>query len=220
MSKAPHVFSSLEELHKSLTSEATQRRVNEFFEQRASSIETIVHKSVAGNTYRAFHFKSFDVEGRPSSLFREWTSSYLIKNLSSVKSLNSFSEMVDFVCVMARELDNHWHQKTNRVDKVRIGFGRAAKLLGLALKHLGRLDSISNDQRKNLIAVLNVPLDSYTLQGIRLIAKDKNIPASATMNFVQSEDQYRELQLCIKELMPAGIHPIYYEVYAWNVAHP
>ena len=216
----PYVFSSKSELHQYLMSEDTKNFLRTFQGKRVDSIESVVSQSVAGNTFRAFHFRTFNINGSPSDFFRNWTSDYLNRNLSHITGLSSFMEMIDLVCQMAHELDNHWYQRSNQIDEVRIGFGRAAKLLGLALKHLIWLDTLSSNQRANLIKILNVPLDSYTLQGLRLISSDQRIPASATMKFVQNEGQYRALQLCIQNLMPNGSYPIDYEICAWNLAHP
>jgi hypothetical protein len=183
-------------------------------------MEELVRASVGGNTFRAFQFNRFGVAGAPSEIFRSWTTQRLERDYRRLVGLASFEAMIGQLSIMATDLDAAWHRATGGVEPVRIGFGRAAKLLGLSVKHLLWHRELSAHDRANLLPLLNVPLDSYTLQGIRLVAPELCIPANASMSFVRDEIQYRAIQLRIRELMPAGCHAVHYEIAAWNLAHP
>jgi hypothetical protein len=71
----------------------------------------------------------------------------------------------------------------------------------------------------NSSPLLEVPLDSYTLVGIRRFCTSVKIPKNASMGFVQDRKQYSELQNAIVELC-APFHPAHYEIAAWNASHP
>lgn len=215
----PHSFESLASLHAAISDRSVQHSLERFAEGRTNSVYDLVKNSVVGNTFRAFAFSKHHIDLKPSGIFRSWTTQYLEHELPSILQLPSFDAMIDHVCVKADALDKAWHESTGGVDAVRIGFGRAAKLLGLSLKHLLWHSNLTDRQREHLIPILSVPLDSYTLQGIRLVALELEIPANATMKFIRDAAHYRAVQLRIRELLPFGSHPIHYEIAAWNLAH-
>ncbi len=216
----PYAFQSIDELHSAISAQSVQDSIERFLSRHSRSIAEIVERSVAGNTFRAFQFKRHQVGFKPSQLYRDWTSERLQQDFQILVKLPSFETMINELILMATDLDNYWHNQTQGVDQVRIRFGRAAKLLGLSVKHLLWHDQLSEADRQRMISTLNVPLDSYTLQGICFVAPDLNIPRNATMKFVRDEEHYRMIQRRILQLMPEGRHPVHYEFAAWNIAHP
>lgn len=217
---SPHAFASLDELHAAISSPRVQDSLERFSERSIKTVRELVRCSVAGNTFRAFPFRRHKIDLSPSDIFRAWTTSYLEREYRSIVDLQSFEAMIDHVCAKAAALDQSWYESTGGVDAIRIGFGRSAKLLGLSLKHLLWHPGVSQRDRGRLIPLLNVPLDSYTLQGIRLVAPELQIPSNATMKFVRNEAHYRDVQSRIKQLLPDGFHPIHYEIATWNITHP
>jgi len=214
----PHVFGDLEELHRALRDSSVAAALQEFIARKESSLPEIVKASVSGNTFRAFHFKRHALQTRPSDLYRSWVSQRFKNDWDAIYQMSSFDEMANYVVRTAIALDNHWHRRTN-VTAVRIGFGRAAKLLNLSLKHLLWSPALSTTRKTEFLRILNVPLDSYSLQAIRLVAPELKIKASSTMRFVTDERHYRKIQSGIHDLLPSGIWPIHYEIVAWNMAH-
>lgn len=70
-----------------------------------------------------------------------------------------------------------------------------------------------------LIPLLDVPLDSYTLQGVRLLLPALQIPRNAAMNFVKDRAHYEAIQEAILGLCQPRFRPVDYEIAAWNLAH-
>jgi hypothetical protein len=65
-----------------------------------------------------------------------------------------------------------------------------------------------------------VPLDSYTLIGLRRCIGDLGIPKTATMSFVADIISYDRIQKLIRDLAnEADVPPIYYDVLAWDMRH-
>jgi hypothetical protein len=101
-----------------------------------------------------------------------------------------------------------------------MGYGRGAKLLNLVLKKLACYCEISPEQRSLLISLLHVPLDSYTIVGLRNVAPQFNIPRGATMKYITTPEQYSAFQAVISAIaQEAGVSPIYYDILSWDQAH-
>lgn len=107
-----------------------------------------------------------------------------------------------------------------RVTGAEMGYGRGAKLLNLVLKRLACLASLTEEQRRALIELQHVPLDSYTLVGLRAAAPDLSIPRGATMKFIETPRQYASFQERIAAIArKAQVPPIYYDILAWDMGH-
>jgi hypothetical protein len=101
-----------------------------------------------------------------------------------------------------------------------MGYGRGAKLFNLVLKKLGCLASLTKQQRRAFIGLQHVPLDSYTLVGLRAVATELSIPRSATMKYIETPGQYAAVQERIAAIAKkAQVPPIYYDILAWDVGH-
>lgn len=195
----------------------------------AKGIKEIIKASVAGNTFRAWGFRRWGiVRIRPSGVYRDWTTQRLTADEPIIRKLDTQEAMQAYVIRTAHDLDRHWRTEVaNNLDAkhadgekaLAIGFGRAAKLLNLSLKHLLWLPW-DIQAREGYIRALNVPLDSFTLQAIRLVCRDLRINEDATMKFVENEDQYLAIQAAIRGLLPAGYLPVHYELAIWNRTHP
>ena len=215
----PYEFKTSEELLESLGSAKNQDAVDRFFTSRFDSIEAIVNYSVAGSTFRAFRFRSvgiFDI--RPSGLYRKWAVQWCSANFERFREISSNAEMREFVIDGATELATHWAEQTGGWHS--IGFGRAAKLLNLTIKFLLCLKTCPLSDRNRLISFLDVPLDSFTLQGIRQIIPKLAIPRNAAMGFVEDAIVYSQLQDAIRNICGPKYPPVHYEILAWNMAHP
>lgn len=208
----PHVFPSLQDLLESLQSPRTTAVANAFFAAESTSLQDVVTKGVAGNTFRAFR----NLPVRPSVAFREWTVAYIQQSFDQILQAHSPQIYSDYVHGASLELCNYWQ----RVMDAEMGYGRAAKLLNLVLKKLACLRSLSPQQRRRLIELQHVPLDSYTIVGLREIELDLAIPKSATMRHIQNPQQYAEFQSRISAIATqAGVPAIYYDILAWDIAH-
>ena len=87
-------------------------------------------------------------------------------------------------------------------------------------KYLVLWSTLSENERNQLIPLLEVPLDSYTLVGIRRVCTSVKIPKAASMGFVQDGKRYSELQNAILELCAPKFYLAHYEIAAWNASHP
>lgn len=213
----PHVFKSRDELQKKLASQAVKDNFKNFFATGKDSILHLVETSVQGNTFRAFHHKPVGVTIRPSDLYRNLAPSILENAVDEWCQIASRKGMHYFVLKQAKQLQKQWLERTD--NKVDIGIGRAAKLLNLSLKYLIRWDRITDRQSEKLISLLDVPLDSYTLRGIRLLCPELEIPFKASMSHVKDAAQYLAIQDAIDKLCAPDFCPIVYEFAAWNAAH-
>lgn len=212
MRKAPYVFQSREELLNLLQSETTRANAEEFFSKRLPDIRSVVCHSIAGNTFRAFR----NLPKRPSIVFRDWASARLDHTLEMLKGITDRESYADYVHESALDLCGTWSSKMN----AEIGYGRSTKLLNLILKKLACFEDIDGTVRNRIIEFQHVPLDSYTIVGLRKLITSPEIPHNATMRFIEKPGDYRILQRYISDVaMMAGVPPIYYDILAWDMAH-
>lgn len=98
-------------------------------------------------------------------------------------------------------------------------FGASQKLINLLMKDVTRLGSLADSVRQQLICLLHVPFDKYSLNAIRGCTRVR-IPSSASMGFVESQSIYDELQrVCREVAREAELSPIHIDIAAWNDAH-
>ena len=208
----PHVFSSKAELISLLRSKKNLAAAKDYFSLRSATPHEVACMGVGGNTFRAFR----NLPVRPSVAFRGWASSHLQNSLDTVLRITNQEEYSKYVHQSANLLCEHWLELTCS----EMGYGRAAKLFNLVLKKLACLSPMTEQQRQALIPLLHVPLDSYTLVGLRVIAPEFSIPRTATMKWIESPRQYKNLQAFVSQIAKeAGVPPIYYDILAWDSAH-
>lgn len=208
----PYAFSTEAELVQRLGDTNTINAARIFFAQQSPSIAHVVKTSVAGNTFRAFR----NLPIQPSVAFRTWATNYIEITFNSLSTISDGPSYAQYVHDATNSLCSEWQ----RVTDSDMGYGRGAKLFNLVLKKFACLSSLSEDQRLTLIDLQHVPLDSYTIIGLRAIAPRLSIRKSATMRFVKTPAQYAEFQAIIREIAnKAGVPPIYYDVLAWDMGH-
>lgn len=209
----PYIFESREHLVRELRAPATHELAQTFFSARTTTLCAVIREGVSGNTFRAFR----KLPVAPSIAFREWTTNRLEQTLPQLLTAIESHAYADYVHSMTLDLEEYWHQRTHS----EIGYGRGAKLLNLVLKKLACYQALTADQRTRLINLLHVPLDSHTIVGLRNIATQLHIPKSATMKFVTTQERYNQFQAEIAAIAAeAGIPAIYYDILAWDWAHP
>jgi hypothetical protein len=214
MRNSPFVFQSRNELLGNLRSDITKARAEDFFSKRLQSIADVVRDSIAGNTFRAFRIYR---NRHPSTVFREWVLMHLNKTLERLKSITNHESYGNYVHESALDLCTTWCSQMG----TEIGYGRSTKLLNLVLKKLACLKSIDDNVRKRIIGFQHVPLDSYTIVGLRLLITSLTIPRNATMKFIETPSEYRIVQKYIVDIAAeASVPPIYYDILAWDMAHP
>jgi hypothetical protein len=216
----PFEFRSTKQLRKTLGSSKVKKEFKSFFfSRRFESHDKLIKASADQNTVRAFHHSSYGLKIGPLKLYRELAARFLKNELKNWRKIRTREEMSEFVLKQAERLRKDWLKRTKREGYgFDIGIGRAAKLLNLLLKHLTLSSQLSRKERKRLIPFLEVPLDKYTLLGIRRLCPLAKIPKTASMGFVQRKEQYTELQNQIFELCDPYC-PAHYEVAAWNASH-
>lgn len=150
-----------------------------FFAEHNESLSTLVKSSVGISTFRAFHLKAKGSKRRPSDVYREYTLGLLENKLDEFRSIQDLVTYSKFVECAAEGLVNVFDIEANETGFIE--FGRAAKMLNLSFKFALKLRTFSEDERNRLISFLHVPLDSFTLQGIRVLATEFRIPSNASM---------------------------------------
>jgi hypothetical protein len=184
------------------------------FERREQSIERIVELSVGGNTFRSFR----GLSKKPSVVFREWATAMLVDNdttirLEALRSQTDYDGWLQETCCAFRST---WQARTGIV----MPYGASRKLPDLLIKHFAWWSGLPDNLRDRLIAFLHVPLDSFTLVGIRNCVADPEIPSNATMKFVAGPTMYNQIQRAILEVTDqAKVPAIYFDVLAWNMGH-
>jgi|SRR3990167_908634 len=208
----PYEFSTEEELVQRLCHPNTVNAASSFFVQKSPTIDHVVHAGVAGNTFRAFR----NLPVQPSVAFRKWATKYITDThhcLSTISDAQSYAQYVN-------DATNNLCAEWRRITGSEMGYGRGAKLFNLVLKKFACLSSLSEEQRSTLIDLQHIPLDSYTIIGLRSIAPQLSIPKNATMKFVETPAQYSDFQAVIDAIAKkAGVPPIYYDVLAWDMGH-
>lgn len=202
-----HIFNSEAELIKELQSKETKKKADDFFAKESSSISDVVMVGVAGSTYRAFR----NLPHKPSEVFRMWACAFLEKSLPDLKKVRSEDDYQSQVHIATIALCKHWDKQMCS----KLGYGRGAKLLNLVLKKLACLHGFDH-----LIKLQHIPLDSYTIRGLRKIAPELHIKSDATMNFIETPEQYNLFQNKIRDISrKAGTPAIHYDILAWDLAH-
>jgi hypothetical protein len=216
----PFEFGSRKQLRKTLGSSKVKKEFKSFFSSRRfEGHDKLIKASADQNTVRAFHHSPYGLKIGLLKLYRELAARFLKKELKNWRKIRTREEMRGFVLKQAEGLRKDWLKRTKREGYgFDIGIGRAAKLLNLLLKHLTLSSQLSQKERKRLIPLLEVPLDKYTLRGIRRLCPRAKIPKTASMGFVQHKEQYIDLQNAIFELCDP-YYPAHYEIAVWNASH-
>jgi hypothetical protein len=208
----PHVFGSTQELMQELRSARTRAAAELFFAARCETVGHLVREGVAGNTFRAFR----NLPVKPSITFRTWAEQYVTQTLHQLRNIATGTDYAAYVHDGALALCERWRVATGS----EIGYGRAAKLFNLVLKKAACLQSLTAAERARLISFQHIPLDSYTIVGLRVIAPEQEIPTTATMRFIETPAQYQRLQRRIFDIAAqAEVPPIYYDILAWDMSH-
>jgi hypothetical protein len=182
--------------------------------QKSASLPHLVVDSVASNTFRAFA----NLAEPPSVIFREWAASTLTaERLATLGRIKRPDEFDAFHTYLVADLADYWHRR----GKKPIAFGPRMKLINLLLKALVRWEGFTEDQRANIIPLLHVPLDRYSISAVRRFAEvGVAIPETATMSFVKTRDIYDKVQQLMREVAAeAGVAPICVDMLAWDHAH-
>jgi hypothetical protein len=180
-----------------------------------------IRNAVSGNTFRAFPKQKSPTAKtqqpqHPSQVFRDWAFDALItrgyfKELKRVQSRVGYDDWLE---KLVRDFRLHWKRKM----LYSIPFGPSYKLPNLLMKVV--CYRLPPSQCQRVLKYLHVPLDSYTLVGIRECMKlpdGRRIPTTATMNFVKGKKVYWAVQKRIRELAKsAGVVPIAYDHLAWG----
>ena len=136
--------------------------------------------------------------------------------VSELEGIGSQAQYDDWVKRFCGRLYQAWQERMGK----RMEYGPGRKLPNLLLKEFMLWSGLNEQRRQELIGFLHVPLDKYTLVGIRNCITDPEIPKTATMKSVTGETMYDQLQSAIRQIASmAGVPSIYFDVLAWNMSH-
>ncbi|MCG3167388.1 MAG: hypothetical protein POELPBGB_03178 [Bacteroidia bacterium] len=189
-----------------------QKKADElYFDTR--STDEIISQNIAGNTFRAFRISKNGK--RPSVIFKNWCYKFLIRSKGKIKGISSQKEYDRFVLNATNALVRHWRKEIG----YEVGWGRAAKLLNLVFKLFPCWDELNSGSRKRIIKYLHIPLDSYSILGLKNIV-DFHIPSNASMGWIKDKKMYESFQSEIRVFTKrAKVNAINYDILAWDVAH-
>jgi hypothetical protein len=211
MSKSgPYEFRDAQEIIERLSK--NKARIDKWFAERKESLDEIVVHSVKGSTFRSFHH----MPAQPSVVFRTWAMDELANRavMQDLKDSRSQADYDNWLNQFSKRLNKTWLKQMGKP----MPFGPLRKLPNLVLKQVVLWTGLSESQRGRLVRLLHVPLDSYTLIGIRRCIDDPEIPRSASMGFVAGETMYNQLQGAIRRIAAkAKVPAIYFDELAWNM---
>jgi hypothetical protein len=215
-SSTPFRFSDRKQLVAALGSPATAEWAADFFAGGPLPLAEIIRLSVTSNTFRAFPIARHVA---PSTLYREWANSYLSEHLPIFFAAANPAGYGVAVADAAVDLTRHWSRKTGGHHE--LGFGRAAKMINLTIKHLVWLDGLAPSTKQRLWSLLHVPLDRFTIQGVAEFAPaDLGLTRHGSMRSIVSRTQYEAVQTWLRALCSeAEVPPVHYEILAYNMRH-
>jgi hypothetical protein len=177
--------------------------------------EVSIRRAVGSNTFRAFR----KLPNPPSQVFRDWAYDALIthgqfKDLRKVRTQADYDKWLQ---KLVSSLNRRWKRQMN----IRIPFGPSFKLPNLLMKSI--CQRLPSSHQKRIVRFLHVPLDSFTLVGVRNcinLPGGRRIAKSASMSSIKDKREYQALQEGIRVLAQrAGVPPIAYDYLAWDVSH-
>jgi hypothetical protein len=217
MAPRPHAFKNENELRSYCSSAAVQTEFSKFFERRVDDFDMLIRESVQANTIRAFRQKKHGAEAGPLQIYRDLCKANLAeKTQQKWESIATREQMHEFVQQLAAKLTAEWSRTVVGFDP---RIQRVAKLLNLTLKYLVQWSKLDDKSRQRLIPLLDVPLDSYTIQGLRKMCPELHIRSTDSMGSITTKDRYVEFQDAITKVCGPHFYPAHYEIATWNAAH-
>jgi hypothetical protein len=207
----PYRFQSAEEIAASLS--RARAEIAAWFAP-IDSLAGIPRASVGGNTFRAFR----NMPQKPSIVFRNWASVEIHseQRIAEIQRVSGQPDYDEWLNRLRGRLCAAWQESMS----ISMPYGASRKLTNLLLKFLVRWRGLEDQARSILTNVLHVPLDEYTLVGIRTCVNDLRIPMTATMGWVSDEATYQRIQNAIRVVTAKANCPaIYFDVLAWNMSH-
>jgi hypothetical protein len=208
----PYEFRDDKEIIQSLSK--TKSALRKWFDQRIPTLDEITHRVASGNTFRAFSH----MPQKPSVVCRTWASAEFQsqKVISELRRMSSQPQYDKWIKEFSGRLSRTWRKQMG----TSMPYGPGRKLPNLLLKHFALWAKLDDVQRDNLLNYLHVPLDNFTLVGIRNCIEDYKIPKNATMRFVDGETMYDQIQQAIRNVaQSAEVPAIFFDVLAWDVSH-
>lgn len=214
MAKSPASFRDVADLRAYLGSAEVHACVGDFLRAPRWTLEDVVRRSVEGTTFRAFAIKRYGAS--PALLYRGWLREYLEAHLADFLRAPDAAAYQEALDRAVAALQGAWRLETGGQDD--LGYGRAAKLLNLSLKHVLLLDELDEPQRSALFGRLHVALDRFTLGPLAPLAPALGLGRAPSMGAVKTREAYLDIQCWIADVCAdAGIPPIQYEFATFNV---
>jgi hypothetical protein len=214
---SPKIWSTRDQLVADLAIFPWRKEVERTEKAAAGDWEDVISRSVASNTFRAFH----RMPQRPSEVFRTWALDAFVHRgfLKSLSIVSTRSEYDVWLTALVQDFQNCWQSRMGK----EVPYGPAYKLPNLLLKCVALRPELPRSQRGQLVEWLHVPLDSYTIQALRgwlTLPDGGRIPSGATMKFIRDANLYESLQSEIKGISGlAHVPPIAFDYLAWDASH-
>ena len=178
--------------------------------------EKFYMKIVGGNTLRAFHRKDNNATG-PTEIVRDFIFSSKVQIIEGLKKAKNSADIDQLSDELFQELKEKL--EVNVQDHVLKNYNAVRKLVDLILEHVALIATELNENRKQIIPYLRVPLDSFILNSDCLFKYQEREDFSLKANgggflSVRDKDQYHRIQNhLIKVAQSCKIsNPIYFDV--------
>jgi hypothetical protein len=177
----------------------------------------IIKNSVSGNTFRSSGFVGG--EYKPSSIYRTWAQDFIFSSnhfYTRIVNINASEEYGG----LHRELKNHLASYWRRKALVGLQGCYYYKLVDLLMKSFINYNGLTKWQEQRLLQLIHVPLDSYTLNAIRILWNQTypypQIPNAPSMAFIGNNyNLYNQIQHFISNHI-GNNNPIQFDVAVWN----
>lgn len=218
----PLGFSSRDDLLQYLRSSIVAAGVEDFLSRPTWTLQEIAERSVDWTTVRTIRTRNYWVA--PLMLVRRWAQAYLgqhWRDFVAASDAEAYQAALDVAVVsLQSEFATATRLRARALDKepYKLTYGRAAKMIGLMLKHIALCDVLSAAERRAFFGRVHVALDRYTLAAAAQLAPELRLRSQPSMGDVEARDAYLAVQGWIAAVCAeAGVPPSTYEVGLFNL---
>lgn len=178
----------------------------------------IIKFSVQQNVFRGLRSGNY----HPSDIYRSWATEKFEEFYNTLRSCKNSQEFDTMIKLYTDSFLGDW----NIVSGRKIVYGPASKIVNLLIK---TIQESKEFRIESIVRFQHIPWDSYTLRPLKKIINELantnyyiNIPTTAAMSFVNSEELYKALRIAVfnlYDMLPGNPPVISFDYFAWNNNH-
>lgn len=174
---------------------------------------TIKTKTLGGNTVRAFSKpKCYEIY-TPTSIFKHWVHFRFFGNPRFRELVFEEHDFEKIHCETLQDLKGYWFDVEKSVSTT-MSFYFFGKMTDLLFKSITKWDKLNETRREWFFENAHAPLDKYSLDLLNRSTSKMHFP-NPSMNIVENEVHYREIQLEIRQLV-SPFSPLLFDLLAWD----